>query len=455
MSQLPLSTTAESAPPRPRPGGGFFTIYVLAYLGAYVGIMGPGILALYTRLTELFPPAGEGVTSVGALAIVSAAGAIAAALANPFIGRLSDRTTSRFGMRRPWIVVSALVFALGLLIVTFGPAELTTIAIGWTVSQIGCNGLLAVYTAVLPDQVPERHRGTVAAWLGVAMNVAALPAVWLVGLFAAGTVTFDDAGAVIGGEPGSPWRFLAPLVVALLTAAALFFALTPYDRHLAKSEVTPYSLRDFFGSFVFDPRKSPDFAWAWISRFFFMLGIAYLLVYQTPYSQLHLGFEGPELDAVVLWGTLVMVIGSVITGYASGKLSDVFRRRKVFVVTSALIYAVSLLFLVFAAPDHSGLPMALVGLFIGGLAQGVYFGVDLALATDVLPDKDADAAKDLGVFNIASAAPQFVAPFIAPFFLGLTWLGQQPGMNFAALFLFAALFSAVGALLVMPIRRVR
>lgn len=450
-----LDVATEAHQTSGRPGIGFFTLYVLAYLGAFIGVMGPSILSLFTRVSELFPAEGNGVTSIGALAIASAAGAIAAALANPFIGRLSDRTTSKFGMRRPWIAISGAVFAVGLLIVAFGPASLTVITIGWVVSQIGCNGMLAVYTAILPDQVPEHRRGAIAAWLGVAMNVAALPAIWLVGRFSAGTITFDDIGNVVGGEPGSPWRFLAPLIVALVTATALFFALTPYDRRLEQSEVEPYSMRDFFGSFVFNPRKHPDFAWAWVSRFFFMLGIAYLLVYQAPYSQLHLGFEGGELDRVVLWGTLATVVGAVLTGFISGKLSDVFRRRKVFVSSSALLYAMSLMLLVFAAPNHSGLPVALAGLFIGGLAQGIYFGVDLALATDVLPNKAADAAKDLGVFNIASATPQFIAPFIAPFFLGLSILGQAPGANFAALFLFAALFSALGALLVLPIRCVR
>jgi len=60
------------------------------------------------------------------------------------------------------------------------------------------------------------------------------------------------------------------------------------------------------------------------------------------------------------------------------------------------------------------------------------------------------------VFNIASAGPQFIAPFIAPVFLGLNLLGSGANQdNFAALFVFAAIFSAIGALLVLPIKAVR
>ena len=45
---------------------------------------------------------------------------------------------------------------------------------------------------------------------------------------------------------------------------------------------------------------------------------------------------------------------------------------------------------------------------IGGLGFGMYVAVDLALVADVLPNKD--NAKDLGVFNIASALPFSIAP---------------------------------------------
>src|SRR5579859_6894870 len=51
----------------------------------------------------------------------------------------------------------------------------------------------------------------------------------------------------------------------------------------------------------------------------------------------------------------------------------------------------------------------LVGMAIGGLGFGIYVAVDLALVVDVLPDKD-NAAKDLGVFNMAGALPFSIAP---------------------------------------------
>ncbi len=68
------------------------------------------------------------------------------------------------------------------------------------------------------------------------------------------------------------------------------------------------------------------------------------------------------------------------------------------------------LFVVAVASDFDGF---LVGMAIGGLGFGLYMAVDLALVTDVLPDSR-DAAKDLGVFNIANALPYAFAPAVAP-----------------------------------------
>ena len=55
---------------------------------------------------------------------------------------------------------------------------------------------------------------------------------------------------------------------------------------------------------------------------------------------------------------------------------------------------------------------------ISGLGFGTYVAVDLALVVNVLPDQD-NAAKDLGVFNMAGALPFSIAPGIAPAILAM------------------------------------
>ena len=91
----------------------------------------------------------------------------------------------------------------------------------------------------------------------------------------------------------------------------------------------------------------------------------------------------------------------------------------------------------------------LVGMAIAGAGQGIYIAVDLALVTDVLPSPET-AARDLGVFNIASAGPQSLAPSVAPLFLAIA----GPA-NFVSLFTAAAIFAGIGALAIIPLRKVR
>lgn len=79
-----------------------------------------------------------------------------------------------------------------------------------------------------------------------------------------------------------------------------------------------------------------------------------------------------------------------------------------------------------------------MGMALAGLGFGAYLAVDLALVSDVLPDPD-NAAKDLGVFNIASALPQSVAPAIAPAILTFG------GGRYSVLYLVAGVCAVVGA----------
>ena len=91
--------------------------------------------------------------------------------------------------------------------------------------------------------------------------------------------------------------------------------------------------------------------------------------------------------------------------------------------------------------------VSLVAAFLFGAGYGVYLAVDTALITQVLPN-EADRARDLGVINIASAAPQALGPLLAAPIV--THLGGYP-----ALFGLTALVSLIGAVAVVKIRSVR
>ena len=76
--------------------------------GVYLALLTP-VWCRWRSRSSTSPPRPKQATAH--LGLVSGVGALFALIANPLAGRLSDRTTSRFGMRRPWILGGALVGA--------------------------------------------------------------------------------------------------------------------------------------------------------------------------------------------------------------------------------------------------------------------------------------------------------------------------------------------------------
>ena len=224
----------------------------------------------------------------------------------------------------------------------------------------------------------------------------------------------------------------------------LLFAVTLNDRRLANADKPSWSLREFASTFYVNPRKSPDFAWAFISRFLFVLAYAFLVTYLAYYLLEKIGSAEADVPQQIFLGTLVQSVVLVAASLIGGRLTDRTGRRKIFVFAASVVYGLAL-FVIAIASDFNGF---LVGMAISGLGFGMYFAVDLALVLDVLPDKD-DAAKDLGVFNMASAVPFAIAPAIAPAILAIG------GGSYGVLYAVAGLCAIIGAFAILPVKRVR
>jgi MFS family permease len=235
--------------------------------------------------------------------------------------------------------------------------------------------------------------------------------------------------------------FLAPCVIGALFI--LPFALVLKDRRLARADKPAWSRQEFAGTFYVNPRKSPDFAWAFASRFMLILGYAFLVTFQAYYLLNKIGSAEADVPHQIFVGTLVQALAVVAASVLGGKLSDLTGRRKIFVVAASAVYGVAM-FVVAAATTFDGF---LVGMAIGGLGFGMYVAVDLALVADVLPNKD--NAKDLGVFNIASALPFSLAPAIAPAILVVG------GGSYGVLYGVAGVCAILGAIAILPVQRVR
>lgn len=402
-------------------GWGFVSLYTLAFISISLLFLAPLLVTLALKVNSLVG-IGQAPSS---LAVVTGIGALLAMAANPFFGKLSDRTSSPLGMRRPWMVIGLVGGSLGILVVALAPS-VPVVLVGWCIAQVLFNALLAALVAVLPDQVPGAQRGLVSGVLGICVPIASVSGTFLVQLFTGDRLAM----------------FLAPCAISGFFI--LLFAARLDDRQLAKADKPTWSLRELASTFYVNPRRSPDFAWAFASRFMFVLAYAVLVTYQAYYLLERIGSAEADVPRQIFLGTLAQSAVVVAASLIGGKLSDRTGRRKLFVLTAAVVYGLAM-FVLAIASDFSGF---LVGMAIGGLGFGVYVAVDLALVVDVLPDTD-NAARDLGVFNIAGALPFSVAPGLAPAILAI---GNG---SYGVLYAVAGVWAILGALAILPVRGVR
>ena len=409
------------AEPVRRVGGGWIALFAAAWLGVWMAQLTPVQLLLPVQIEQRLG-ASSWVDNVVAFGVISGIAGVAAFIAFPVTGLLSDRTTSRFGRRRPWIAGGALLFAVSLLLLGLQDG-FVGMGVFWTLSIIGFCILTAALTATISDRVPVGQRGFVSGWISAPQAIGTI-----LGLVLVLTLFTGQFGG---------YAAMAVLLVVLVTPFVIFGR----DEVLTRDAAERVPRGRLIDELWISPRLYPDFGWTLLGRILVNTGNALgttLLLYFLMYG---LNDEHAEDDLIVL--TLVYMVFVVLSSLGAGALSDRLGRRRVFVFVSSTLQAVAALLLAFV-PELS---VAMVAAGLLGAGYGCFLSVDQALATQVLPDP-ATRGKDLGIMNIATAVPQAMAPLLGA--AVVAWLG-----GFQGLFILSALFALGGALAVARIRSVR
>lgn len=362
-------------------------------------------------------------TKVVNLGTVSTTAAIVSLIAQPLWGALSDRSRTRWGRRVPWMIAGVIGMAVTLLALAATNTFVLILLLAATL-QMFYSMVLAPLAAVVADRVPVTRRGAFSALGGIGVFVGAV------------------AGIFVGSSFGSrlPAGYLALAIIALIVATPLSIAIRRDSRQLPRSDVFRFS--SLAKGMWISPRRHPDFAWAFLSRFLLTAGFWAILSFLLYLLQDYIGLPRARASAIYPTAAATVTLALLVSAIPMGWLSDRTGRRKAFVIASAVTIAIGTV-PVLVSPTLGGLFASLV---IFGLGLGGFVAVDQALMTLVLPDA-LSSGKDLGILNIAQAGGGALAPALAAVAIELA--------GYRGMLVLVAVMALTAAITVLPIRSVR
>jgi MFS family permease len=408
----------------PKVNARYIWFMVLAQFGVFMAFITPLAISLSIKVNALAPGHEE------YLGFITGAGALFVMLSAPFMGIWSDRTRTRFGRRRPFMVGGVVVGVISLVVMALAPS-VVLLGFGWVLAQWGWGTVLSNLQISTADRLPESQRGKVAGLTGFATQVAPVFGVIL---------TF--------GVTGDPLLlFLIPGAVGVILVT-LFVTLVHEDdsRSLPRE---PIGVGGVLRKYLYNPAKYPDFSINWLGRFLFYLGLTLNTTFTAFFFASRLGVKVADVAGIIaaLGGVGVLAVTAGALG--GGFLSDRTHRRKIFVLLGGALMAVGMLLMAFS---HN-VPLLFAGSLIVSAGIGMFSAVDQALLLDVLPEKTTDAGRFMGITGFATSIPQSLGPLIASGILLIGVTGTEK--NYTLLYAIAAVLVLLGGLVILRIRSVR
>lgn len=387
------------------------------------------------------------------LGAMAALGAVTALVLQPTIGALSDRTSTRLGRRRPYILAGAvgLLFGLSLLALTRMVAlfigGLFVVVVANTVSSTACQGLV-------PDCVPAHQRGAASGFMGLMTLLGTVGSLAVASVVLGHTTAGGLATAGIAEGAALYYIIAAGMLVVFVTIPLLAIKENALARRSGQS-VEPRAAGRALGSrrarlvsFWLHPWRHANFRWVFLTRGFVMLGLALFMTYIEYYFArvAHVASFAQATASIAILSLLGAVASTLLMGVLSDRIG---RRAPIVAVASGLMAAAALAFVV--APGQ--VPLWPLGMLFG-LGYGAYTSVDVALAIDALPSAHA-AGKDLGLWSMASTLPGVIAPVLGSAMIVLASSIGQTAFGYRGIFALATVFLILGAGFVLKIHESR
>jgi MFS family permease len=387
----------------------------LCAFNAGIQVVWGAILAVSLQARSIGLGHGNGVRDY---ALIAASGALVATLVQLGAGPWSDRARKRSGSRHIFyatgVALALPVLAWFYLAPTFGQ-----LVVAFVLLEVAMNVASGPYQAIIPDYVAPGRRGIASSWMAAYQSIG------------------NAAGLLVAG-------FVHDLgVVALALAGALAGTYGVTAAHLRGRVALRAPERS--ARIATSAARGPLLALL-ASRGLINLGFFTLLGFLLFYVRDSLDVGGVATTTQTALLFLAFTLAAVGGAALAARPTD--RRDKRAVVTVAIgTIVVALAFLAGA----TSLPVAYGAATLAGAAWGAFVTADWALASAVMPAEAMATA--MGIWNVATAFPQVVAPLLtAPLVDALN--ARTPGLGPRGAIALAIVEFAAGTVVVWRLPRV-
>ena len=370
----------------------------------------------------------RGGMSIGlATTLLTIGGTVLAILIQPTMGSISDHAVTRWGRRKPFIVVGSLldvVFLLGI------ANSQTLIALGAFVMLLTFSTNIArgPFQGYVPDLVAEAQVGTASALVGMMQifgNVAGL--------------VLANLAAILGNLP---LALFAVAAVELVTMASVVLGVgngMPPKPRVGRSWLTIAA--ETWGT---DILRERSYLWLLASRLCFLTAGGVLFAYVTVFLRDVFGMTQAEAGMTNLVLVAAVVLGNVLAILPASRISDRIGRKPVIYAACAIGAGGAA-----TAALAPAVPVAILGGALFGAANGIFLAVDWALLTDIIPR--ASAGRYMGLSNVATGSAPLLAAAIGGLVLDAAGTAISPAAGARVAFLVGVVLFGLAAVLLRPV----
>ncbi len=384
-------------------------------------------IILPLRLLDFIPEAQKNTY----LGLLTLSGLFLAMLTQPIAGAISDRSGSRWGRRRPYVLIGGIIALL--IIPGIGLAGgFAAIFIVYCLLQLATNTAQGPFQAFIPDLVPEGKRGVASGVKALLEIVGGVILVYLASLF---------MDRYYAGE-GSEWLWLVLGILAVVLLGTVITTVVMVKEPQATGSNHRTSVLSVLYHTVREILANRDIVWFLASRLLVYMAFTTIQQFALYFLRDVIGVTNPA-EATARF-SIFAVTGMLIVVWPAGYLSDRVGRKPI-TMASGLLGAVGIA--IIALSQEYG--TILWAAAIIGVAMGAFNSTNWALATDLVVK--GEEARYLGITNMATAGGAALARAIGPaidFFNG-----KSAGLGYDFMLLVCLAYFVIGSILVIRIKQ--